>query len=504
MRKRILQLAVYTCILFGTAAFAQQINLQTQVKGLLAPVNGGTGLNTSGLTGCPQVTAGTWSIVTCSTGSGSAAGGNYAIQFSNGGAFAGANFIGFVWNNGSIQPPTVGTVANLASLGTLSNSTSGNAASATALATTPTLCGGGTSFALGIAANGNAQCGTISVSSAFSALTSGTNTTAAMLVGTGASLGVSGTGTIIATGDPSGTFGTAAIVNTGISGATLCLLNASTCTTTSAWTFGPATGTYPNTEISSASGIIMQSGGFTSTLGYGTLQMQSVTGGLGTTVYNYGGVTATGFPSTATTTQGVLNSGAVTVGPVTAGGTPQSNMTSTSVSGENTSQAVTWSCTNQTGACNIPVLTTSSGNINATTIGLTTPGSGAFTTLTSSGAANFNSIGATTPGTGVFNTLSSGALSHTAAIVNTAYFQQLSVTSCTTASTANALCSTTISLPVTEPDTNYSVRCTEVNPTANLIGIAAGTLTTTSFIWLHANLGSTGGSATLQCLVVHF
>lgn len=49
-------------------ANAQQINLQTQVKGLLPGANGGTGLNTAGLTGCPQVSAGVWSLGSCSSG----------------------------------------------------------------------------------------------------------------------------------------------------------------------------------------------------------------------------------------------------------------------------------------------------------------------------------------------------------------------------------------------------------------------------------------------------
>lgn len=82
----------------------------------------------------------------------------------------------------------------------------------------------------------------------FSVLSSGTNTTAAMLVGTGASLAASGSGTITATAVPAsgltgstlaaavtassltslggGAVGTAAFVNTGTSGATIPLYNA--------------------------------------------------------------------------------------------------------------------------------------------------------------------------------------------------------------------------------------------------------------------------------------
>ena len=54
--------------------------------------------------------------------------------------------------------------------------------------------------ASGLFVSANTLCGTGTGSTAFSALTSGTNTTAAMLVGTGASLAPTGTGTITATG----------------------------------------------------------------------------------------------------------------------------------------------------------------------------------------------------------------------------------------------------------------------------------------------------------------
>lgn len=52
--------------LLGSAAHAQ-VNLNTtipapQVKGIVQPVNGGTGIDTSALTGCPRVTAGVWTI----------------------------------------------------------------------------------------------------------------------------------------------------------------------------------------------------------------------------------------------------------------------------------------------------------------------------------------------------------------------------------------------------------------------------------------------------------
>jgi hypothetical protein len=97
---------------------AQLINLQTQVKNVLPGANGGTNINTTGVTGCPAVTAGVWSfsLLNCAGPSSGAAGGNFSVQYANGNAFGGVNFTGFVYNNGSAQPPTSGTQANVLSL----------------------------------------------------------------------------------------------------------------------------------------------------------------------------------------------------------------------------------------------------------------------------------------------------------------------------------------------------------------------------------------------------
>jgi len=58
--------AIVALIVFGSIANAQ-IDLNSkrtapQVKGIVQPVNGGLGLDTSSSTGCPKVTAGVWSI----------------------------------------------------------------------------------------------------------------------------------------------------------------------------------------------------------------------------------------------------------------------------------------------------------------------------------------------------------------------------------------------------------------------------------------------------------
>lgn len=67
-------LYVLLALVLGPPLFAQQINLQTQVKGLLRPSNGGTGIDTSGASGCPKLTGGTWSFNLLNCGSGSTSG----------------------------------------------------------------------------------------------------------------------------------------------------------------------------------------------------------------------------------------------------------------------------------------------------------------------------------------------------------------------------------------------------------------------------------------------
>ena len=61
MKRLILALA------FIASTASGQINLNStipapQVKGVTQPINGGTGLNTSGVTGCPRVDSGVWSV----------------------------------------------------------------------------------------------------------------------------------------------------------------------------------------------------------------------------------------------------------------------------------------------------------------------------------------------------------------------------------------------------------------------------------------------------------
>ncbi|MGI9072221.1 MAG: glycosyl hydrolase family 28-related protein [Bryobacteraceae bacterium] len=80
----------------------------------------------------------------------------------------------------------------------ISASTTGNAATATRLAAAPASCVSG-QYARGISADGTPACGTPSGSNAFSALTSGTNTTLNGIISSGASLSTTGSGSIAAT-----------------------------------------------------------------------------------------------------------------------------------------------------------------------------------------------------------------------------------------------------------------------------------------------------------------
>ena len=121
---------------------------------LIAPLYGGTGLDTSASTGVPQVSSGTWSVASLPLFSLSAQAANTVV--------------------GALTATTPSALA------------------------VPS-CSGSTSALIWTSGTGFG-CHTITIGSpAFSALTSGTNTTAAMVIGTGASLGVSGSGTNAAT-----------------------------------------------------------------------------------------------------------------------------------------------------------------------------------------------------------------------------------------------------------------------------------------------------------------
>jgi hypothetical protein len=123
--------------------------------------------------------------------------------------------------------------------------------------------------------------------------------------------------------------------------------------------------------------------------------------------------------------------------------------------------------------------------INSTTIGATTPSTVAATTLTSSTSAQFNGS--------VLN--------------NGTGFKHLRVTSCTTAASAAAFCSTTVTWPAPAfADTNYTYGCSgDSNGAANFQTTDSGNKTASTFKAIVQNTpgNSAATSITLNCWAWH-
>lgn len=175
--------------------------------------------------GCMGLSSGAASVVSCG---GSQVYPGAGVANSTGSAWGTSYAVGTAANdlvqlNGSAALPAVSganltalTAANISS-GTAGINISGNAALALNLTGSPAITVSNlTDSALtsgdcvqattgGLLVTTGAPCGSGGGGSAFSVITSGTNSAAAMLVGTGASLGVSGSGTITATGLAGGT-----------------------------------------------------------------------------------------------------------------------------------------------------------------------------------------------------------------------------------------------------------------------------------------------------------
>lgn len=176
-------------------------------------------------TGCMGLSSGAASVVSCG---GSQVYPGAGVANSTGSAWGTSYAVGTAANdlvqlNGSAALPAVSganltalTAANISS-GTAGISISGTAALALNLTGSPAITVSNlTDSALtsgdcvqattgGLLVTTGAPCGSGGGGSAFSVITSGTNSAAAMLVGTGASLGVAGSGTITATGLTGGT-----------------------------------------------------------------------------------------------------------------------------------------------------------------------------------------------------------------------------------------------------------------------------------------------------------
>ena len=121
------------------------------------------------------------------------------------------------------------------------------------------------------ASDSGSACGSGGGGTAFSALTNGTNTAAAMLVGTGASLGVSGSGTISATSVPFSGVGAATNTNALVigTGGSLAVSGSGTIAATSAPFAGIASGT------NATAAMVVGTGASLGTSGSGTITATS-------------------------------------------------------------------------------------------------------------------------------------------------------------------------------------------------------------------------------------
>jgi hypothetical protein len=126
--------------------------------------------------------------------------------------------------------------------------------------------------------------------------------------------------------------------------------------------------------------------------------------------------------------------------------------------------------------------------INSTTMGATSPSSGAFTTLSSSGAVTLG-----------------GKLTENAGVLNTGVgLKHVRGGTCTTSAGSLGFCGGTIPWPSPFADTNYSVVCSLDGASAiSLQGTTAKTTTTVSYAVYNVNGNTTAASGTLNCVGMH-
>ena len=95
-------------------------------------------------------------------------------------------------------------------------------------------------------------------------------------------------------------------------------------------------------------------------------------------------------------------------------------------------------------------------------------------------------------------------IANTGAIINTAYFQIATASTCAVTATIGNTCAITVNLPVTEPDTSYQVSGCTAYAAPLAIG-NTGIFTTSSFSVNVFSFGfsSASGAGTLVCLVTH-
>jgi len=440
---------------------------------------------------CYSWSGSAYTATACATGTLTPGGGNFAIQYADGSTLAGANFIGLVMNNGSSGSPSQASAANVASIGTLSNATTGNAATATSLsgalaanqvlgsltATAPSglsvpSCSGTTQGLIWTTGVGYG-CNTYSFSSGLTVGTTtiGGGTSGRVEYNNGGVLGeriVTGTGTEIV----SSTTGTRTnldlaswnsagdAIDSGVAINNLALLGASTQTFSgnAIWNGIVTVNSILYAQLAECTTCVVEA------LGQAT--------------------SGTNFNSGNTNILGTYFNGSTLV--------DTWNIQSVLGSGTNPTTTLTFShASGSTGFASI-----SFPAINATSIGAQTAGTGAFTGL------NATSIGAATPGTGAFTTLAGTHISATGAITQTAYFQIATGTGCSVTAVPFNACATTMTLPVTEPDTSYIVSGCMVNGANQFIG-NIGSFTTSNFVAATFSEGQVASGGAVACLVTH-
>jgi hypothetical protein len=186
------------CLMSGASSYATTTpSFQTcpSIGGTVTSITAGSGLSGGTITGSGTIsltnTATTVNSQTCTLGL------TCTIPFQTNGtgntSQAGINLLTSTANSVGLTLTPTNSATNAEKFEITGGSYTGNAGTATALAATPSQCGSN-NFSTGVAASGNANCAPPS----FSNLSSGTNSSAAMLVGAGASLAPISTGTISA------------------------------------------------------------------------------------------------------------------------------------------------------------------------------------------------------------------------------------------------------------------------------------------------------------------
>ena len=375
----------------GTGTIIATAVPATGITGILPVTAGGTGTATPSLVAGSNVSiTGSWPNQTISTSNVPAFAALTSGTNSTATMVVGSGASLSTTGAGIIQATTMGA-SGLTGLVSISNGGTGTSS--------PSLVGGSN-----ISISGSWPNQTItSTSGSFGGLTSGTNTAAAMLVGTGASLAATGSGTIAATSAPAAGVTGILPVSAGGSGTSSPSLVAGTNTT--------ITGSWPNQTINSTNGFNSLTSGTnnaaTMVIGTGSSMSASGSGTISATTVPASGITGTlavangGTGTTTSTGSGnlVLSTSPTLVSPAL--GTPTAEV-----------------LTNATG---LPLTTGVTGllPISSGGTGTASPGLVAGSNVTISGSWPNQTISSSGGGGSAFSALTSGTNTAAAMVVGT-------------------------------------------------------------------------------------